>query len=147
MVETGWIHPCLSLKPNQSTLLLHSQHITGGKSPKMWASPVAQWQRIHLQCRRCRRHGLEPFAMKSPWGGHGNPPWYSFLENPMDRGAWGATVYRVAKSQTWLVTEYTHTHTHTQTLKCLSFHKMMMTHHWPCKLSLSVWDPPSRSYK
>jgi len=41
MVETDWIHPCLSLKPNQSTLLLHSHHIIGGKSPKMWASLVA----------------------------------------------------------------------------------------------------------
>ena len=32
--------------------------------------------------------------------GNGNPLWYSCLENPMDRGAWWATVYEVAKSQT-----------------------------------------------
>ena len=31
-------------------------------------------------------------------GGQGNPLQYSFLENPIDRGAWWATVYRVAKS-------------------------------------------------
>ena len=35
-------------------------------------------------------------------GGHGNPLQYSCLENPMDRGAWRATVNRVAKSQTRL---------------------------------------------
>ena len=38
----------------------------------------------------------------SPGGLHGNPLQYSCLENPMDRGAWWATVHRVAKSQTWL---------------------------------------------
>ena len=39
---------------------------------------------------------------RSPGGGHGNPLQYSCLENPMDRGAWWATVHRVAKSRTWL---------------------------------------------
>ena len=29
---------------------------------------------------------------RSPGGGHGNPLQYSCLENPMDRGAWWATV-------------------------------------------------------
>ena len=33
-------------------------------------------------------------------GGHGNPLQYSRLENPMDRGAWQATVHGVAKSGT-----------------------------------------------
>ena len=32
--------------------------------------------------------------------GNGNPPQYSCLENPMDRGAWRTTVHGVAKSQT-----------------------------------------------
>ena len=32
--------------------------------------------------------------------GHGSPLLYSCLENPMDRGAWRATVHSVAKSQT-----------------------------------------------
>ena len=34
--------------------------------------------------------------------GHGNPLQYSCLENPMDRGAWWAIVYGVAKSRTQL---------------------------------------------
>ena len=36
----------------------------------------------------------------SPGGGHGNPLQYSCLENPMDRGAWWATVHGVSKNQT-----------------------------------------------
>ena len=35
---------------------------------------------------------------RSLGGGHSNPLQYSCLENPMDRGAWRATVHRVAKS-------------------------------------------------
>ena len=36
----------------------------------------------------------------SPGGGDDSPPQYSYLGNPMDRGAWRATVHGVAKSQT-----------------------------------------------
>ena len=39
---------------------------------------------------------------RSPGEGNGKPLQYSCLENPMDRGAWWATVRRVAKSQTRL---------------------------------------------
>ena len=35
---------------------------------------------------------------RSPEGGHGNPLQYSCLENPMEKGAWRATVHGVAKS-------------------------------------------------
>ena len=41
-----------------------------------------------------------PGSERSPGGGNGNPVQYSRLENPMDRGAWRATVHEVAKSQT-----------------------------------------------
>ena len=43
-----------------------------------------------------------PVLEKSLGGGHGDPLQYSCLENPMDRGAWWATVHRVAKSPTRL---------------------------------------------
>ena len=39
---------------------------------------------------------------RSPRGGHDNPLQYFFLEKPLDRGAWWATVHRVAKSGTGL---------------------------------------------
>ena len=41
-----------------------------------------------------------PGSGRSPGEGHGNPLWYSCLENNMDRGAWWAIVHSVAKSQT-----------------------------------------------
>ena len=37
---------------------------------------------------------------RSPGGGHGNPLQYSCLEDPMDRGAWWATVHTVSLSWT-----------------------------------------------
>ena len=44
--------------------------------------------------------GSIPGSGRSPGGGHGNPLQYSHLENPMDRGAWQAMVYGVARSKT-----------------------------------------------
>ena len=41
---------------------------------------------------------------RSPGGGHGNPLQYSCLENPLDRGAWQATVHRFTKSDKTEVT-------------------------------------------
>ena len=40
-----------------------------------------------------------PGLGRSLGGGHGNTLQYSFMENPIDRGAWQATVHGVAKSQ------------------------------------------------
>ena len=47
-----------------------------------------------------RYAGLIRGSGGSPGEGNGNPLQYSCLENPMDRGAWWATVHRVTKSQT-----------------------------------------------
>ena len=67
---------------------LKASHVTlVGKNPSASAGDV-------------RGTGLIPGSGRSPAGGHGNPLQYSCLENPMDRGAWGATVYSIAKSQT-----------------------------------------------
>ena len=49
-----------------------------------------------------RDKGTIPGAGRSPGGENVNPLQYSCLGNPMDRGAWQATVHRVAKSQTCL---------------------------------------------
>ena len=43
---------------------------------------------------------IDPWVGKIPWRRPGNPLQFSCLENPMDREAWQATVYRVAKSWT-----------------------------------------------
>ena len=49
---------------------------------------------------RVRDASSIPRLGRSSGGGQGNPPQYSCLENPMDRGAWWAIVHRVAKSRT-----------------------------------------------
>ena len=41
--------------------------------------------------------GLIPALGRSPEEGNGNPLQYSCLGNPMDRGAWQATVHGVTK--------------------------------------------------
>ena len=51
--------------------------------------------------------GLIPGLGRSPGEGNGNPLQYSCLENPMDGGAWWATVHGVAKSRTRL-SDFTH---------------------------------------
>ena len=46
--------------------------------------------------------GSVPELRGSPGGGNGNPLQYSFLDNPMGRGTWWATVHGVARSWTRL---------------------------------------------
>ena len=51
-----------------------------------------------------------PGLGRSPGEGNGNPFQYSCMENPMDGGAWWATVHGVAKSRTRL-SDFTFTFT------------------------------------
>ena len=55
--------------------------------------------------------GSIPGSGRSPGEGNGNPLQYSCLENPMDGGAWWATVHGVAKSRTRL-SDFTFTFFH-----------------------------------
>ena len=65
-----------------------------------------------------RDTGSIPRLGRSPGGGHGNPHGnpmegmalqYSCLENPLDRGAWRATVHSVARVGTTEVTKHART--------------------------------------
>ena len=49
--------------------------------------------------------GSIPRSGRSPRDGNGNPLQYSCLENPMDRGAWRATVHGVTRVQHNLATK------------------------------------------
>ena len=57
--------------------------------------------------------GSIPGSRRSPGGRHGNPLQYSYLGNPMDRGACQAIVHRVTKSWTQLKQLSMHAHRHT----------------------------------
>ena len=54
--------------------------------------------------------GSIPGSGRSPGGRHGNPLQYSCLENPMNRGAWRATVHSITRSGTRLKGLSTHIH-------------------------------------
>ena len=62
-----------------------------------------------------------PKIIDPPVEGHGNPLQYSCLENPMDRGAWQATVRGVAHSRTWLKRLNTRTQNYRSQLSWLVF--------------------------
>ena len=49
---------------------------------------------------------LIPGLGRSPGGGYGNPLQYFCLKNPMDRGAWWATVHGIADSRTQVNDEH-----------------------------------------
>ena len=61
---------------------------------------------------------LIPMLERSLGGGYGNLVQYSCLENPMVRGAWRATIHKVAESDTTETTE--HIPLYTYTTMCLS---------------------------
>ena len=66
----------------------------------MWASQgILVVKNLLASAGDARDTGSIPGLRRSPGGGHGNPLLYSGLENPMDRGAWWATVHRVAQTE------------------------------------------------
>ena len=68
-----------------------------------WASQVALVVKmLPTKAGDGRNAGWIPGLGRSPGGGHGNPLQYSCLENPMNRGAWQATVHGVPQCRTRL---------------------------------------------
>ena len=64
-----------------------------------WASHVALVvKNLPASVEDLRDVDSIPGLGRSPGEGNGNPVQYNFLEDPMDRGAWWATVHRVPKS-------------------------------------------------
>ena len=81
-----------------------------------------------------RNSGSIPESGKSPGGGQGNPLQYSCLENPLDMGAWQATVHRVTKSQTWLMTQHTCPRAHSALVHRACYHSSPWQHRYGCSL-------------
>ena len=103
--ELGGGGACAHLRPSEMRVLEITKGSDGKDSPCSSGDP-----------------GSISRSGRCPGEGNGNPLQYSGLENPTDRGAWWATVHRVAKNQTRLSNIHTrahartHTHTHTHTL-------------------------------
>ena len=77
---------------------------------------------------QCKDMASIPGSGRSPREGNGNPLQYSCLGNPVDRGAWWATVHGVTKSLTWL--------THT---------RILLPNQGAVVLSSGVLRPPVRA--
>ena len=94
-----------------SCSLLQGIFPTQGSNP---GPPHCRWILYHLShqelCKKKKKKkklGSNPGLVRSPGGRHGNPLQYSWLENPMKRGAWLATVHWVTK--TWTQLKWQHT--------------------------------------
>ena len=87
--------------------------------------------------------GSSPGSGRPPGEGNGNPLQYSCLENPMDGGAWRATVHGVTKSQTRLGTYITRAHTHTHTTGHIHTptrtHRVSFTHNGHSHVEETRW--------
>ena len=79
--------------------------------------------------------GLMPRSGRSPGEENGNPLQYSCLENPMDRGAWRATVHGVAKSRTRL-RDFTFTFFHIVITTMYNYYNYCVTLLWITKENL-----------
>ena len=60
---------------------------------------MAQWERTHLSMQETQEMQVQSLGGEDPpGGGNGNPLQFSCLGNPMDKGAWRATVWGLQSS-------------------------------------------------
>ena len=97
------------------------------------------------QCRRHKRNGFDSWLGRSPGGGHGYPLQYSCLDNPMDRGAWRATVHGVTNSQTRL--KWLSMHTHNSLWKLfvyfINIYRNRKFKEWDKNEAFTIFFPPN----
>ena len=94
MVAHCFVMVCVGVKCPPGCLL---QARRGGTTSP--TSRLLWWLRGKESACNAEDAGLIPGSGRSPGGGRDDPIQYSCLENPMDRGAWRATVHEVTKSR------------------------------------------------
>ena len=90
-IDTSFFIPCCLL-PWNFIYWIHYFYLVG--FPERTAGKT-----FACQCRRLRRRGFNPWVRKIPQRRNGSPLQFSCLENPIDQGAWWATVHRVTKGR------------------------------------------------
>ena len=83
----------------------------------MWPPGIPVGKDPPVNAGDTRDSGSIPMLGRSPRAENANPLQDYCLENPMDRGAWRATVHGVTKSRTWLST---HTPKDPRAFKCVN---------------------------
>ena len=76
--------------------------------PLLWSMGFPGGSAMKNPPANAEDEGSIPGLGRSPGGRHGNSLQYSYLENPLGRGAWWAIVHVGAKSWTWLKLLSTH---------------------------------------
>ena len=109
---TGWISlQSKGLSRVFSSTTVHKHQFVGAQLSLWSSSHICTWllvktslvaQTVKSLAYNAGDLGLIPGLRRSSGEGNGNPLQYSRLENPMDKGAWWATVHWVAKSRTRL---------------------------------------------
>ena len=84
--------PCVSFLGFPPEGILNLTNIQFGMGTFGASRVVLVVKNLPANAGHIRNVGLVPGLGRSPGGGHGNPIWYSCLENPMDREAWWAMV-------------------------------------------------------
>ena len=93
----------------EETVRTKNRNHSSGCFDCLWPSQVALVvKNLSANADDVRDVGSIPGSGRFPGGGHSNLLWYSCLENPMDRGAWWATVHGFAQSRTLLKQFSTH---------------------------------------
>ena len=111
MEEPGWLQSMGSQRVGQDWAT--SLHFTSCLKRASQVALAVKEPNLSANAGDRRDTGSVPGSARSPGGGRGYPL-QSLLGNPMNRGAWQATVPGVAKRWTRLSAN-THTHTHTHT--------------------------------
>ena len=90
-----------------------------------WASLVAQWERIRLQCKSRRRHGFEPWVGKIPWRRKCEPtPVFLPGELHGQRSLVGSSPWGSHRVQTWLKW----LRMHARDMKLFNFFEMLFSY-------------------
>ena len=91
---------------------IHNNHTTNKGNYQLQGFPGgATGKEPAYKCRKLKRRGFNPWVGKIPWRRAWNPLQQSCLENPMDRGAWQATILvlqRVRHDQSDLACPHAH---------------------------------------
>ena len=90
------IQPSKSLEKKHSSLVLHNLVLAYLSS----ASQVAQWVKNPPAMQETEEMWVQFLGQEDPLEEDTATHASSYLENPMDRGAWWVTIYRVTKSWT-----------------------------------------------
>ena len=103
--ENGNLVTCIRVQTSCLSLGFRRNCFPPGASHMAWVV-----KSLPAHAGDTRDAGPTPGSGRSPGERHGNPLQCPCLENPMDGGAWRATVHRVAKSWTWMKQLSIHVH-------------------------------------